>query len=908
MVSLSDGAMTVEAAGTYYRQHYSTVGEYYAPDETPTIGQALGKGAQALGLQGEITAEQFEALLRGVDPTSGRQLRPAPTDGGQQRAGWDVTLSPPKSVSIQALVAGDTRLIEADRAAAICAIRAAEACALGRQRSGRGRRDWVQTENIVAVMFEHHDARESITGEHGPMPQLHHHTFITNLTQMPEGHWRGLDPKEIYKARRFIDGVYMTELANRVQQIGYHIERRPDGAFELAGYTREQIEAFSERHQEIQQRMARDGITDPRSMAARKIGAIGRKSKAEHDPEAIKAEREALAAKYGIRLDNLPTRSVERSVSPEAQAQKSVDFAIRHTTSRQAVVDHREIAAVALKHGIGATDLQHVRAQMAAQEQSGNLIAGGRSYLHPLDTYTTRDMVRVERENLALVRDHMDRGRPVTGITIRSAVDGTLSSTGRREVEEWAARKGLFADQTEAAVLTLTTPKWVSAIEGFAGTAKTTTVGAVREFAEDGGWTVRGFGPTTRSVSVLNDAGIDSRTVAKALVSPLPAKNGRELWVIDESSLLASRSANSLLKLAQHRGVERLVFVGDQRQHLPIEAGAPLRQFLADNMVVARLTTIRRQKELGLLRAVELTTQGRTHEAIDLLIEQNRICEVKDSATRYNHIAIEFLTAHEADRKCLVVSPANEERLAINQAIRQKLVDAGYVQSLGQKHDILIPRDMADSQKQNAMSFHEGDVIYFRRGSKRQQIPKGVYLTVSEASDDRLTLRFENGRLISFDPSKWTGLNVYTAETRTIAVGDRLEWREPDNRRRLANHQQGIITKLDHRNIEVQFENDRKLSMPLGDARKVDLAYCVTSHASQGSTVHKAIIHVDSSRSIDLVNERQWYVSKTRPEWDLRIYTDNIQGMRRAVARSQEKELALDVVERPHRNRMRMSF
>ena len=38
MVSLSDGAMSVEAAGSYYRQHYSTVGEYYAPDETPTIG------------------------------------------------------------------------------------------------------------------------------------------------------------------------------------------------------------------------------------------------------------------------------------------------------------------------------------------------------------------------------------------------------------------------------------------------------------------------------------------------------------------------------------------------------------------------------------------------------------------------------------------------------------------------------------------------------------------------------------------------------------------------------------------------------------------------------------------------------------------------------------------------------
>jgi ATP-dependent exoDNAse (exonuclease V) alpha subunit len=174
---------------------------------------------------------------------------------------------------------------------------------------------------------------------------------------------------------------------------------------------------------------------------------------------------------------------------------------------------------------------------------------------------------------------------------------------------------------------------------------------------------------------------------------------------------------------------------------------------------------------------------------------------------------------------------------------------------------------------------------------------------VATVNDESLTLRFENGRLIEFDPMRWSGLNVYTQESRTIAVGDRLEWRERDNARRIANHRQAVVTKLDRRNIEVELENGRRLSMPLADARKVDLAYCVTSHASQGSTVHKAIIHIDSSRGVDLVNDRQWYVSKTRPEWDLRIYTDSIKGMQRAVSRTQEKELALDVVRREQSNR-----
>jgi len=86
--------------------------------------------------------------------------------------------------------------------------------------------------------------------------------------------------------------------------------------------------------------------------------------------------------------------------------------------------------------------------------------------------------------------------------------------------------------------------------------------------------------------------------------------------------------------------------------------------------------------------------------------------------------------------------------------------------------------------------------------------------------------------------------------------------------------------------------------MPLSEARKVDLGYCSTSHAAQGSTVDRVIVNIDSSRSVDLVNLRQAYVSLSRARLDAHIYTDDVQGMRRAVARTQEKELALDVVQK----------
>jgi hypothetical protein len=285
----------------------------------------------------------------------------------------------------------------------------------------------------------------------------------------------------------------------------------------------------------------------------------------------------------------------------------------------------------------------------------------------------------------------------------------------------------------------------------------------------------------------------------------------------------------------------------------------------------------------------------------------NRVIAIPDPAKRYERIAAEYLQANESRQRCLVVSPANDERRAINDAIRSTLVAHNYVASIGRDHQILIPRDLTPAQFRDARSYHEGDVLYFRRGSKRQQIPKGAYLTVNQVSDHSLTLIAENARRLEFDPSTLKGIQAYATESRTIAVGDRLQWREPDNKRRIANGEYATIIKLDQHQIEVHLDKGRKLLMPLADARKVDLGYASTSHAAQGATVDRVLVNIDSSRSTELVNNRMCYVAISRARLDARIYTDDHERMRRSVVRTQKRELALDVIERPHRNRMRMS-
>ncbi len=92
-------------ASTYFDKD-----NYYARGDSPSSW--YGKGADALGLDGPVDRKDFQRVLEGKlgeDVELGR-IR----DGAREhRAGWDVTVSAPKSVSIMAEVAGDERLVRA---------------------------------------------------------------------------------------------------------------------------------------------------------------------------------------------------------------------------------------------------------------------------------------------------------------------------------------------------------------------------------------------------------------------------------------------------------------------------------------------------------------------------------------------------------------------------------------------------------------------------------------------------------------------------------------------------------------------------------------------------------------------------------------------------------------------------
>jgi len=883
MLAMSKGALTAGQAETYYEEKYSR-DDYYT-EKQRVVGRWFGKGAAELGLAGDVDTADFRAVLNGVDPRSGDVLvHAAQREGEQKRAGWDATFNAPKSVSVQALVGGDTRLIAAHRRAVARALAELERFAQARIRRGQ---EWVTTANVVAARFDHIAARPTdaaASDGYGPDPHLHTHVVVMNMTRRPDGAWRGLDPVEIYRSQSFATAIYRAELAREVQKLGYAIAiAGSDGRWELEGYGREQVLAFSLRRQEIERELEKLGING--AGAAQIAAHRSRLSKDHRGEQALKAEWRERAAAYGIPVQKIGRLALNRAAIPpeigDDKLREAVRHAAAHATERNAAPDRRELETFALQHAMGRSVLDRVRGAIDACRSAGELIDLAPSHRHPLGAFTTPAMAALERDNLALMRDGRGKAAPIAPA---------------EEIKLWAARRGLAADQTRAAEITLAARDWLSAIEGRAGAAKTTTVGAIRELAQERGWFVRGFGPTSGSVKALTEAGVLARTVASLLENPPAEKHGRELWIVDESSLLATRQVNRLLHLAREVGVERIVFVGDERQHHAIEAGRPLFQMRQAGMTTASLTVIRRQRDPELKRAVELAAAGKLAETIAALSDQRRIAQIAAPADRYRAIAEDYLRSHQAGQTTLVVSPAIEERAELNRVIRTLLVERGQVAREGVELLTLINLDLTRAQRAHARHYAAGDVIRFRRASAKLGIAAGGYATV-EASDARrnlLRIRTASGTLAEYQPGRFRGVEVFRAEHRTLAAGDRIQFRAPDRLLGVANGEFATVVAIDGSQTRLRTDKGREIAVANARLRHIDYGYASTSHASQGATVDRVIVNVDAERSVRLVNRRQFYVSLSRARHDAKIYTDNAEALARAVAREQLKPTALE--------------
>ena len=231
--------------------------DYYMRDQgQEMIGQWHGAAAARLGLVGQVDQPTFFALADNRHPTTGETL--TVRRKVERRAGMDITLSAPKSVSLLYEWTGDARILHAVRTSASETMQEMEKAVSTRVRRNGACTDR-PTGNMVWADFVHFTSRP-VNGV--PDPNLHIHNFIFNTTWDPvEKRWKAAELYNLKRDAPYYEAAFHSRLAARMHALGYRIER--DGKFwNVAGISRDLIEKFSRRTEQIEQEAEERGLIE----------------------------------------------------------------------------------------------------------------------------------------------------------------------------------------------------------------------------------------------------------------------------------------------------------------------------------------------------------------------------------------------------------------------------------------------------------------------------------------------------------------------------------------------------------------------------------------------------------------------------------------------------------------------
>jgi conjugative relaxase-like TrwC/TraI family protein len=880
-------------AQTYHQKEFTSKEQNYWSQRGVIAGEWQGRLAEQFGLAGMVSAEDFAKLSQGRHPQTGEQLvrqrasyEYQDADGKtiktmEHRAGWDATFSAPKSVSLTALVGGDERIREAHRESVQVALDQLEHYTQARI---GGNHPPETTGRFIAAKFEHDTARP-VDGY--VAPQLHTHAVVFNVTERDNGQPRAIQPQSLFASQQFATAIYQSELTYRLRQLGYEITAGRSGAPEIKGYTQEYLDASSPRSQQIREYLERTGRS---GKEAAEIAAHSTRDRKEiHSPGEVMAAHRKLAADFGHQADAVVRAARERSQHQEKPAnsfdrvRESLTFSRDKNFEREAVVDERALMRDGLRRGMGEITHGQVRANLDARLASGEFQMVERPKGFPSRHFTTAKTIEAEHEILQRMRDGQNQAEPVLSRPQAIAVADHhphLNRTQQSVVED-----------------VLSSPDRIQGIQGFAGSGKTTTLTVIRSAAERQGYQVEGFAPTSRAARQLKEAGIEAGTLQAFLVRGQKYERKPEqkrLFFIDESSLA---STNQIREFVSRLGAyDRVLLVGDTRQHQGVEAGRPFEQLQEAGMRTAKLDEIVRQQEPGLKSAVELLATGKISAALDSLQQQGRVKEIPNAEERVRTIAKSYV---ESPVNTLIVSPDNASRRDLNVAVRQELKANGSLAPEDHTFRVLVQRqDMTGAERTWASHYEIEDVVHYTRGSKAIGIEAAAYASVVAINPtaNQLTVEKLNGDLATYDPRRLTGVSVYQEIEREFSVGDRIQFTAPDKWLAVANRDLATVEAI-HPNgrLSARLDNNRQIEFNVIEHRHFDHGYAVTSHSSQGLTAERVLVCADTSVHPDLLNSRFAYVSISRASHKATIFTDSLAKLAPQVGADVSKTSALEI-------------
>jgi conjugative relaxase-like TrwC/TraI family protein len=866
-------------AKEYFEEHLC-VGDYYDEGQRVT-GQWFGSGAERLGLSGKVGAEAFLRLCENLHPASGGTLTPRLNTMRMDKAGgnatnrrifYDFTFSPPKSVSVAALVGADERILEAHAQAVRSAMREFQAYATTRVRAGKADCDR-STGNFVAATFTHDTSRALD-------PHLHTHCIVFNATfDAVENRWKALQNFELLQARKFAENLYYHELARKLRSFGYEIRNQTRGDFQIEGISEAVCERFSKRDAEIDRALAKLLADKPELAGAnfkslRAKLAVETRAKKQNDlshaelrmlwnSQLNEAERAALRQ---------PPKHSGKITASRVSVGETVQWSEDHLFDRNSVALECQLWQHALERGRGENFTVDELKECTRQ----------RPYIRnpkrPAEV-TLREVLLREMEIVQTVKDGVGNCRPL--------VEHSFTADSKLDEEQRLALDALLRS-TNA----------VSLFRGGAGTGKSFVLGELVAQVRQSGKAVAVLAPQRQQVVAMEQAKFPSPTTVTSFLLKRELIEGAVV-VVDEAGQIGGRQMSELLRLARERKA-RVILSGDTRQHGAVEASDALLAIERySGIKPVELHTIRRQdparakdkKERTQIKryrkAVEVAAAGKLAESFERLEKMGAVvsCGLGEQAEK---LADEYVRLSEEKASAVVVSQTWAEVHRINSKVRDGLKGKGLLGANDVTVQALDKLDLTNAQKRDKRFYPQDAVIVFNQKVRQAEPGKcGKLAGIVEVG----VLVEMDGRTVTVANKVLDKINVCLPREIPVAQGDKLHLKANRKLPSGAHVTNGELVAVK------SVQADGRIT--LTDGRVLDKSfreflpgYAVTSYGSQGKTVDYVLFSDSTVKAA--TNAQQWYVTISRGRRGVRIFTPDKEQLRENLARFGHRPLALE--------------
>ncbi|GAA3537527.1 MobF family relaxase [Kribbella ginsengisoli] len=828
--------------------------------EDPCSGQPLGRPYPVF----KSPSVRIENLISALDPALDddsrhqaiRQIRAAVMreKTKQAVAGFDLTFSPSKSVSAlwaTTDVGTQEQIVAAHHEAVDDVVRLIEQHAV-LTRTGEHGIAQVETRGLVGAAFDHWDTR---AGD----PQLHTHVVVANRVQGPDGAWRSIDGRVLFRSAVAMSEIHNVFLADNLsRRLGVDWELRQRGkrrnpAFELTVIPDQLIEEFSARTEQIESNLAvllderADGLPTPRRnemyVLRQRATLMNRPPKHHARPLAMLMQswRRRADLKVGREVIETIQQSLDQAgdrplaaadLSPQTLEAYAAATVITLQTKRATWTRWNLLAEAArqtrLIRLVSSAERFAVLESIvaSAEQQSINLTA---------PAIVTVPETRADGESVFTIHNGQIFTSPVVLGAESLLLDLARNATGPKIAAPVTAA-GLSADKQAALRRIATSGQIVEALVGPAGTGKTSLLAAMTMDWESahGEGSVIALAPSSAASAVLSDAiGSPAENIAK--------------WIYESAGLGAEerrdriRQTEHALREARHAGRRR-------REYRLSELLAALRaeqdrwKFRSGQLVIV--------DEASMASTMELATLAREADSAGaklLLVGDDAQLSAADTGGAFRLIARDTEAAELSD----VWRFSNAWEREASLELRAGSVDV--IDAYDDQHRLAA--GSSDAMEDAAYRAWMADIAAGK---------SSLLIAADNATVARLNARARLDRIITGEVEP-DGIALH--DKTQVGVGDHIVTRL--NNRRLRHGRHGFVQNGDqwtvvHRwedgSLTVENAHHAQVTLPAAYVQQsVELAYATTTHRAQGSTVDTAHLLVT-----DRLTRALLYVGMTR--------------------------------------------